>query len=320
MSEVAACTTPLVEVTRLSHRYGTLHALRDVSFSLARGEVLGFLGPNGAGKSTTMQILSGNLAPSDGEVRIDGHDLLTSPRAAKRCLGYLPEHPPVYRDATVDEYLDFCAALHCIPRAQRQSARESAKAKCGIADVGRRLIGNLSRGYQQRVGLAQALIHLPPLIVLDEPTVGLDPIQIREVRGLIRALARDHGVILSTHILSEVQATCDRVQIINKGALVLNDTIEGLSQRMQSRALIARFHRPVEAQRLRALAGVTAVETRDDGRVRLFHAPDQDPTDALLRLSLEHALGLYALEPERASLEEVFVELTRAGAPDAAAA
>ena len=224
----------LVEVKNLTRFYGTLQAVKDVSFTIRKGEVLGFLGPNGAGKTTTMQIISGNLAPSGGSVTIAGHDLLDDPRAAKSQIGYLPEQPPLYRELTVDEYLDYCAALNRLPRAQRRRARETAKERCGLQDTGRRLIGNLSKGFQQRVGIAQAIIHLPPVVILDEPTVGLDPIQIREIRALIRELGREHGVILSTHILPEVQTTCDHVQIINKGELVLNESIEGLEHHMKS--------------------------------------------------------------------------------------
>jgi len=300
----------LVEVSHVSRHYGPIEAVKDVSFALRRGEVLGFLGPNGAGKTTTMQILSGNLAPSAGSVRIAGHDLLEDPRAAKRALGYLPEQPPLYRDLTVDEYLDYCAALHGIARAARKSARETAKQKCGLTEVSRRLIGNLSKGFQQRVGIAQAIIHLPALVILDEPTVGLDPIQIREIRALIRELGKEHGVILSTHILPEVQATCTRVQIIHKGELVLNDSIDGLSRRMKSSVLAAVFQHPVDAVAIEALAGVQKVEPNGNGRVRIFTAVDTDPTDAVVRLAVERNWGLREIAPERASLEQIFVELT----------
>src|SRR3990167_137037 len=173
----------LVEVHKVSRYYGARPAVQDVSFTIRRGEVLGFLGPNGAGKTTTMQILSGNLAPSSGRVVIAGHDLLADPRAAKAAIGYLPESPPLYRELTVDEYLDYRAALSRIPRVERKQMRENAKERCGLHDTGRRLIGNLSKGYQQRVGIAQAIIHLPPVVILDEPTVGLDPVHTYPARG-----------------------------------------------------------------------------------------------------------------------------------------
>jgi ABC-2 type transport system ATP-binding protein len=309
----------LAEITSVSRHYGPIEAVKGVSFTIRRGEVLGFLGPNGAGKTTTMQILSGNLAPSEGRVRIAGHDLLEDPRAAKRALGYLPEQPPLYRDLTVDEYLDYCAALHRIARPERRRARETVKEKCGLTEVGRRLIGNLSKGFQQRVGIAQAVIHLPALVILDEPTVGLDPIQIREIRALIRELGRDHGVILSTHILPEVQATCSQVQIIHKGKLVLNDSIDGLARRMKSSVLAAVFQHPVDAGAIETLAGVHKVEPNGNGRVRIFTAADADPTDAIVRLAVDRNWGLREIGPERASLEQVFVELTTAEPPAEAA-
>lgn len=300
----------LAEISGVSRYYGALQAVKDVSFTIRRGQVLGFLGPNGAGKTTTMQILSGNLAPSVGSVRIAGHDLLESPRLAKRALGYLPEQPPLYRELTVDEYLDYCAALHRLPRGDHRRARDAAKEKCGLTDVGRRLIGNLSKGFQQRVGIAQAIIHLPALVILDEPTIGLDPIQIREIRTLIRELGKEHGVILSTHILPEVQATCGHVQIIHRGELVLNDSIEGLTQRMKSAVLTVAFRRPADVRAIEALPGVQKVERHNDGRARIFVAPGQDPAEAVVRLAVERNWGLYEIAPERASLEQIFVELT----------
>jgi len=307
--------TALVDVSHLSRSYGSLLAVNDVSFTIRPGEILGFLGPNGAGKTTTMQILSGNLAPSEGSIRIAGHDLLEEPRAAKAALGYLPEQPPLYRDLTVDEYLDYCAALNRIARARRRAARDAAKQKCGLTDVGRRLIGNLSKGYQQRVGLAQAIIHLPALVILDEPTIGLDPIQIREIRALIRELGKDHGVILSTHILPEVQATCDRVQIISKGRLVATDTIAGLTNRMKSAALTVAFRHAAEIGVLERLPGVHQVIPGEDGRVRVLHDAAVDPTDDIVRLAGERNWGLHEIAPERLSLEQVFVELTTEETP-----
>ena len=312
--------TVLAQVRHVSRYYGSLRAVNDVSFAVHQGEILGFLGPNGAGKTTTMQILTGNLAPSEGAVQIAGFDLLAQPKAAKAAIGYLPEQPPVYRDLTVDEYLDYCAALNRIPRAQRRAARDSAKEKCGLTEVGRRLIGNLSKGYQQRVGIAQAIIHLPPLVILDEPTIGLDPIQIREIRNLIRELGRDHAVILSTHILPEVQATCDRVQIIHQGNLVLADTIDGLARHLRSAALIVGLRQPPAPAELEGLPGVRAVETLDGGRLRVLYEPGQDPTDEVVRLAVERRWGLRELGPERASLEQIFVELTTSEAHEEPAA
>jgi ABC-2 type transport system ATP-binding protein len=298
----------LVQVENLSRFYQNHRAINQLSFTLKAGEVLGFLGPNGAGKSTTMQVISGNLAPSEGEVSIAGHDILESPRAAKQHLGYLPEQPPVYRDASVDEYLRYCARLHRIARGQVIASVDRVKQRCGLEDVGKRLIGNLSKGYQQRVGIAQAIVHDPQVVILDEPTVGLDPIQIREIRTLIRTLGSQHSVILSTHILSEVQATCDRVQIIRAGELIYSASTESLNQGHESSVRLAlRNDVPLEA--LSSVAGVDHVEALDSGHFRVFLAPDTN-TDALVAAAAQQQWGLYELIPEQQSLEDLFIELT----------
>ena len=310
-------TEILVEVEHIARDYGARRVLRDIHFSLRRGEVLGFLGPNGAGKTTTMQILSGNLAPSEGRVRIAGHDLLDEPRAAKSALGYLAETPPLYRDLTVDEYLDYCAALNRLPRREQKPAREAAKRKCGLEEAGGRLIANLSKGYQQRVGIAQAIIHLPSLVILDEPTVGLDPIQIREIRALIRDLGREHSVILSTHVLPEVQTVCDRVLIVHEGELVLDETIERLDRHMKTASITVAFHTPPATGEIERLPGVTAVQPERDGRLRILHEADANPTAAIVQLASERGWGLYEIRPGRLSLEQLFVELTTEREPSA---
>jgi len=301
-------TETLVQVDNLSRYYQNNRAVNSLSFSLKAGEVLGFLGPNGAGKSTTMQVISGNLAPSEGEVSIAGHDIIESPRKAKKHLGYLPEHPPVYRDASVDEYLRYCARLHGMGSNQSAAALERVKRQCGLSDVGERLIGNLSKGYQQRAGIAQAIIHDPPVVIFDEPTVGLDPIQIREIRELIRSLGSERSVILSTHILSEVQATCDRVLIIRAGELIYNAPIESLNQGHESSARVA-LRKPIETVLITEIDGVEHVEPLEGGRYRVFFAPEAKP-DALVQASVEQQWGLYELVPEQQSLEDLFIELT----------
>jgi ABC-2 type transport system ATP-binding protein len=301
-------TEALVQVENLSRFYQNNRAVSHLSFTLKAGEVLGFLGPNGAGKSTTMQVISGNLAPSEGEVSIAGHDILEAPKAAKRHLGYLPEHPPVYRDASVDEFLRYCARLHRIPRGQVSASVDRVKQLCGLEDVGQRLIGNLSKGYQQRVGIAQAIVHDPQVVILDEPTVGLDPIQIREIRALIRTLGSQHSVILSTHILSEVQTTCDRVQIIRAGELIYSASTESLNQGHESSVKIA-LRNPVPPAELSCLAGVDHVETLEAGRYRVFLNTNSNP-DALVTAAVEQEWGLYELIPEQQSLEDLFIELT----------
>jgi ABC-2 type transport system ATP-binding protein len=311
-------TESLIQVSHLYRYYGTTCAVKDVSFEVRRGEVLGFLGPNGAGKSSTMQVITGNLAPSAGSVAINGIDILEKPREAKASLGYLPEQPPVYKEFTVDEYLHFCGHLNRLPRARVAAAVTRAKERCGLTDVGRRLIGNLSKGYQQRVGIAQAIIHSPDVVILDEPTVGLDPIQIREIRNLIRELGKDHSVILSTHILPEVQATCSRVQIINRGELVLSDSIEGLTRRMQSFSLVLGLRRPPETTALGAVAGVHNVESLGEGRFRVQHEPSSDPAEALADKAVREGWGLFELVPEHRSLEDIFVDITTIE-PEAAA-
>ncbi len=312
----------LVHVEHLYRYYGHTCAVQDVSFELAKGEVLGFLGPNGAGKSSTMQIITGNLAPSAGSISVHGIDLLDSPKRAKTEIGYLPEQPPVYRELTVDEYLTYCARLHHVARGQRDRAVRTAKERCGLGDVGRRLIGNLSKGYRQRVGIAQAIIHTPAVVILDEPTVGLDPIQIREIRALVRELGEEHGIILSTHILPEVQATCSRVQIIHQGQLVFADSITGLEQRLNATSLVAAFHARPDLDTLQQLPGVSAAESLPDGRIRI-HYRDTDPSEALIEQAVSKHWRLYELTPERRTLEQIFIELTcseqTADAPEEAA-
>ncbi|TDJ17203.1 MAG: ATP-binding cassette domain-containing protein [Gammaproteobacteria bacterium] len=300
----------LIEVANLHRRYGDVHAVQGLDFRVRRGEVLGFLGPNGAGKTTTMQMICGVLAPSLGTVRIGGVDLLEDPIAAKRQLGYLPELPPLYREFTVDEYLRYCAHLHGLRKHAATKAMEEAKARCGLQDTGRRLIGNLSKGYQQRVGIAQAIVHSPAVVVLDEPTVGLDPIQIREIRKLMRELGNDHGVILSTHILPEVQAVCDRVQILHEGRLVLDEDLAQLSKNQRPRSIRVKFRRPPSRTALTGIAGVGRVEALDADTLRLHHADDESLSERIVTASVAGDWGLYELVSESRSLEEIFIELT----------
>lgn len=220
-----------VSAHNLSRSFGNHVAVRKVDLELRRGEVLGLLGPNGAGKSTTMQMLTGNLAPTSGRVQICGVDLLKHPRQAKRYIGYLPENPPLYKELTVDEYLQFAARLHEVDLSRINDVLADVKQRCGLSGVGKRLISALSKGFQQRVGIAQAVIHQPEVIILDEPSVGLDPNQIREIRTLIQELGRSYSVILSTHILPEVESVCDRVQIMNQGVMVFSTSLAELKQK-----------------------------------------------------------------------------------------
>lgn len=309
----------LVSARDLYRYYGQYCAVDNLSLELRQGEVLGLLGPNGAGKSSTLHMLTGNLAPSAGQVRLSGVDLLDAPKAAKRHIGYLPEQPPLYRDLSVDEYLRYCARLHGIPRHAVAQAVELAKTRCGLQQTGRRLIGNLSKGFQQRVGIAQAIIHTPAIVVLDEPTVGLDPIQIREIRELIRELGREHSVILSTHILPEVQAVCDRVQIIDRGRTVFDDTLDGLESRHASPVLTVGFTKSPAVSLLYELPGVEFVEELSDGRIRITHREGESPASAIAEAASREGWGLTELTPERATLEQIFMELIYSESRDRAA-
>ena len=301
----------LIEARGLSRRYGPTLAVEQLNLSLRQGEVLGLLGPNGAGKSTTMKMLTGNLAPSAGEVLIKGEPLRESPKRAKRHLGYLPEQPPVYPELSVDEYLRFCAGLHGIERKALADALATAKRACGLADVGSRLIGNLSKGYQQRVGIAQAIIHRPPVVILDEPTVGLDPIQIREIRALIAELGKSHSVILSSHILPEIQAVCDRVMIIARGRVVFN---EPLLAGDEQASIIVGLKRPPPLEALTAIAGIEAASVLgngpDHGRFLITALRGTDPREALALAPAGGGWGLVELHAQQRTLEEIFVELT----------
>lgn len=298
-----------LQAENLSKRYGDHDAVANISFSINKGEIVGFLGPNGAGKSTTMKMLSGNLAPDTGSIIINGHDLLTSPKAAKADIGYLPETPPLYKELTVEEYLAFCARLNAIPTKEQKAAIETTLERCGLSHVRSRLIAHLSKGYQQRVGIAQAIIHAPAVVILDEPTSGLDPIQINEIRQLIREVAQEHSVILSTHILPEVQMLCDRVQIISQGQLLFNDAISKLNDQRQRTSLLIDFASPIDSAALTQISGVNQVEALSDVQYRLHYAAEQNPTTALLKFCVEQDWPLTSLVPEKDSLEAVFMHI-----------
>lgn len=303
----------MIHVDHLSKRYGATEAVRDVSFDVAPGEILGFLGPNGAGKTTTLRMITGFLPATSGAVRVGGADIFEDPAAVKRQIGYLPENPPLYLELTVAEQLSFAARLKGVARRQRRTAVDEAVARAGLTQVRKRLIANLSKGYRQRVGLGQALVGSPPVLILDEPTVGLDPKQIIEIRDLIRALAGDHTVVLSSHILPEVRATCGRVVIIHQGKVVATDTFDTLAARLRDtqkvRVVVAR-PTPEVATRLAALPDVVAVSPDGDG-VWLVETPvAADRREEIAAAVVGGGFGLLALEPQVLSLEEVFLQLT----------
>jgi ABC-2 type transport system ATP-binding protein len=298
----------LISVSNLVRYYGDHCAVDNISFELAAGDILGFLGPNGAGKSTTMQMLSGNLAPSEGEISINGIDLLEDPKQAKAAIGYLPEIPPLYKEMTVDEYLAYCAKLHGIEKSSIEEMVGQAKTRCGLMETGERLIANLSKGFQQRVGIAQAILHSPDVIILDEPTVGLDPNQIREIRELIAELGKEHGIILCTHILPEVQAVCNRVQIINQGQLVYESDMRELLKKQATGAYEVAFLRPPTMDNLTSLDSIRHAEQLDEHRFLITTAGSS--IEYLVKVAVKNDWGLFKLLPHERSLEQIFIELT----------
>jgi ABC-2 type transport system ATP-binding protein len=307
----------MIEVDQLTKRYGPTLAVSDVTFQVQKGEILGFLGPNGAGKTTTMRVITGYLPPSSGKVSVAGHDVVEEPLEAKKRTGYLPEAPPVYTDMRVTEYLAFVARIKGLPRRAIKSRLDEVCETCAIADVRERQIGKLSKGYRQRVGLAQAIIHNPEVLVLDEPTAGLDPKQIIEARQLIKGLAGQHTIVLSTHILPEVSKTCDRVVVINGGKIAAVGTPEELTRRLQGfETVLVTAEGPASdiQEKLRKVGGVNLVEQREqhDSRVTLeVHAEkDQDVRAELARAVVESQWKLLELKTSGLSLEDIFLKLT----------
>jgi len=307
----------VIEVQHLTKRYGPVTAVDDVSFTVERGEILGFLGPNGAGKTTTMRVLTGYMPPSEGKAVVAGYDVFEQPIEAKRRTGYLPETPPLYPDMTVAEYLAFVARIKGVPRANRKARIDEMMQKTRIADMANRHCSKLSKGYRQRVGLAQALLHNPEVLILDEPTAGLDPKQIIETRQLIKALAGDHTIILSTHILPEVSQTCQRVVIINRGKVVAVDTPENLTSRLrgsETMYLQIDANGADAAAVLSKVSGVTRVAVSDTKAGVVGYEIDsekgRDVRRELASAVVGRGWGLLEMRPMRMSLEEIFLSLT----------
>lgn len=315
----------MIEVQNLTKRYGDRTAVSGISFTVAKGEILGFLGPNGAGKSTTMKMITGFLSPSEGKVTVGGYDMAEQPLEAKALIGYLPEVVPLYPDMSVSDYLNFVASLKGIPAGEIAERVDYVVKRCWLEDYRNRLISHLSKGYRQRVGLAQALIHKPPVLILDEPTSGLDPRQINETRELIRQLSGDHTVILSTHILPEVQNLCHRVLIINKGHEVAEDRPENLENKLKGNQTVVMEVAGPEAGVREALMAVPGIRhltitprTNHDAGILDIKA-ETDPTDAV-RAGLASAIvgkgwDLLELRAAKLSLEDIFIRLTTAEAP-----
>jgi len=306
----------LIKVEHLSKKYGPILAVDDISFEVEEGKIYGFLGPNGAGKSTTMNIMTGYFAATSGKVTIAGYDIVEQPEQAKSHIGYLPEIPPLYTEMTPVEYLDFVYQLKKLPKRDKWSHIEEVVELTGLSEMKHRVIGQLSKGYRQRVGLAQAILGYPDVIILDEPTVGLDPIQIIEIRDLIRSLREKHTVILSSHILSEVSAVCDIILIINKGKLVAIDTPDNLSRRVRNGNILTVKCRGNE-QRVRAalgeLAGKLSAEITEevDGVVTVVAQCNTEKEQEDVSFALSDArIAIISMSTSQATLEDVFLELT----------
>jgi ABC-2 type transport system ATP-binding protein len=302
----------MIEVERLTKTFGARRAVDRLSFEMGRGEIVGFLGPNGAGKTTTMRLLTTYLTPTSGRARLAGHDVIDAPLEVRRKVGYLAENVPAYPEMRVREYLDFRARLKDVPRAKRRKSLDFVIGRCHLRDVEHRIIGQLSKGYRQRLGLADALVHDPDILVLDEPTSGLDPIQIREVRALVRELGDRHTILLSTHIMQEVEAVCGRVIMIVQGRIVIDERVDQLQARF---GIVVEIRGPAENIRraLEATPGVERVRMRGpsaEGNPVFEIAPkdSSDPRESITRLVVENGWGLRAMERKRSSLEDRFVE------------
>jgi ABC-2 type transport system ATP-binding protein len=303
-------STSIISVEGLSHKYASSWAIRDINFQIDKTGILGLLGSNGAGKSTTMNIMCGVLNQTEGKVIINGIDLKKNPEQAKKEIGFLPQQAPLYKDLTVDEYLLHCAYLRQIDSRKIRSAVEEAKERCSVSHFSKRLIKNLSGGYQQRVGIAQAIIHKPLLVVLDEPTNGLDPNQILEVRSLIKEIAEDRAVIFSTHILSEVQMLCKDIRMIDQGKLVFADTMDAFNNYIASHSLRVEMDFPPAQEEILKIEGVTKVEFLTERTLKISFDGDRDITDRIIKASVQQNWRLREIYLDKGSLDEIFAQLS----------
>ena len=301
----------IVKVEHLSHRYSIQWAIRDINIEITRNGIYGLLGSNGAGKSTTMNIICGVLKQTEGDVYIKGINLRENPVEAKKHLGFLPQKPPLHMDLTVEEYLVHCANMRLIPAHEVQGAVKDVMGRCGISHFSRRLIRNLSGGYQQRLGIAQAIIHNPDFVVLDEPTNGLDPNQIVEIRELIREIAVDRTVILSTHILSEVQATCDYIRMIEEGQVVFSGTVDEFDNYIVPNTLFVSLIAAPPAEMIGEIPGVVAVEELGGSKFRIQFSDALEATERLVEASVTKGWRLVEIRQEKSSLDEIFAELSK---------
>ena len=301
---------PIVKVKNLSHRYTSQWAIKNINFEIKERGVVGLLGSNGAGKSTTMNIICGVLNQTEGEVYINGISLRENPVEAKKHIGFLPQKPPLYGDLTVDEYLVYCANLRLMDKDAVREAVDRAKERCGITHFSNRLIRNLSGGYQQRVGIAQAIVHNPKFVVLDEPTNGLDPNQILEIRELIKEIAKDHSILLSTHILSEVQATCEYIRMIEHGNVVFTGTMDEFNNYIKPDSFIVYMDQKVSTKELTAIEGINDVETLENNKYRFHFEGGRETMQRLLQIGVEKGWGISEITLEKSSLDEVFAQLS----------
>jgi ABC-2 type transport system ATP-binding protein len=301
---------PIVKIERLSHKYSTSWAIRDINMEIDHSGIVGLLGSNGAGKSTTMNILCGCLNQTEGNVSVGGIDMRKDPEAAKRLIGFLPQNAPLYMDLTVDEYLVYCANLRKMEQRDIRPAVEVAKDRCGISHFSGRLIQNLSGGYRQRVGIAQAIIHRPRLVVLDEPTNGLDPNQIIEVRALIKEIAADRVVIFSSHILSEIQVLCKEIKMIDNGRIVFSDTMDAFNNYMQPHSMLLYMDNPPTGEEFLQLPGITKVDFLTEKQIRLYFSGDQDITERVIATSVQQGWRLREITLDKSSLDEIFAQLS----------